>query len=127
MKSGRKAQQITDRELDLMKILWENPDGLLVREIVERHPEPRPHVNTVATLIKILEEKGHVSHTIEGNAFRYHAVTPQKELRNRSMKSLINNFFGNSYKSAVSALVEDEKISVADLHEIIEMIEKRNK
>ena len=127
MKSGRKAQQITDRELDLMKILWESPDGLLVREIVERHPEPRPHVNTVATLIKILEEKGHVSHTIEGNAFRYHAVTPQKELQNRSMKSLINNFFGNSYKSAVSALVEDEKISVADLHEIIEMIEKRNK
>lgn len=127
MKSGRKAQQITDRELDLMKILWENPDGLLVREIVERHPEPLPHVNTVATLIKILEEKGHVSHTIEGNAFRYHALTPQKELRNRSMKSVINNFFGNSYKSAVSALVEDEKISVADLHEIIEMIEKRNK
>lgn len=127
MKSGRKAQQITERELDLMKILWEAPDGLLVREIVERHPEPRPHVNTVATLIKILEEKGHVSHKTEGNAFRYFAVTAKTELRNRSLKTLISDFFGNSYKSAVSALVEDEKLSVEDLQEIIKMIEKRNK
>lgn len=127
MKSGRKPQNITDRELDLLKILWEAPEGLLVREIVERHPDPRPHVNTVATLIKILEEKGHVNHTAEGNAFRYHAITRKEDLRNKSLKAVIGNFFGNSYKSAVSALVADEKITVDELKEIIEMVEKGNK
>ena len=127
MRSGRKPQSITERELELLKILWESPQGLLVREIVERHNEPRPHVNTVATLIKILEEKGHVTHTAEGNAFRYHAVTRKEDLRSKSFKTLIGNFFGNSYKSAVSALVAEEKISVEELKEIIDMIEKGDK
>ncbi len=127
MKSGRKAQSITDRELDLLKILWKAPDGLLVREIVQHHDEPRPHVNTVATLIKILEEKGHVGHTAEGNAFRYYAITLKEDLRERNLKSLIGNFFGNSYKSAVSTLVKEEKITVDELKEIIDMIENNNK
>ena len=126
MKPGRKAQTLTERELPIMKALWEH-GPMFVREIVETYPEPRPHQNTVATLVKILEEKGHVTHEAVGNSHRFQAVTPQRELRNRSLRTVINDFFGNSYKSVVSALVEEEKISVDELRDIIRMIEEKSK
>lgn len=126
MNPGRKPSMLTERELPIMKALW--TDGpLFVREIVERFPEPRPHQNTVATLIKILEEKGHVTHESVGNAFRYSAVTPRSEFRDRSLRSIVSDFFDNSYKNAVSALVEEEKISIDELREIIEIMQRSKK
>lgn len=108
-----------------MKALWAN-GPMLVRQILECYPEPRPHQNTVATLVKILEEKGHVGHEVIGNSHRYYAITPKETVRERSLSALIGDFFDNSYKSVVSSLVGDEKLSVDELKEIIEMIEKRN-
>ena len=126
MKAGRKPQSLTERELPIMKALWEH-GPLFVREIVERYDEPKPHQNTVATLVKILEEKGHVAHEAIGNSFRYYAITPQKEFRERSMRNIIGDFFGNSYKNVVSALIEEEKISIDELREIIDIVERKNK
>lgn len=127
MKAGRKIQGLTQRELDILKILWDeqeaNGGGLFVREIVERHAAPLPHVNTVATQLKILEEKGHVAHESIGGSHRYFPVTRREDVRERSLRSVIADFFGNSYKSAVSALVAEEKISVEELREIIDMVE----
>ncbi|MDE5734155.1 MAG: BlaI/MecI/CopY family transcriptional regulator [Duncaniella sp.] len=126
MKSSRKAGLLTDKELPIMKALWER-GPLFVREILVGYPEPKPHQNTVATLVKILEEKGHVGHEVVGNSHRYYAVTPRSVVRERSLMEVIGNFFNNSYKSVVSALVADEKISVDELKEIIRIVEERNK
>lgn len=109
-----------------MKALWER-GPLFVREILAGYPEPKPHQNTVATLVKILEEKGHVGHEVVGNSHRYYAVTPRSVVCERSLMEVIGNFFNNSYKSVVSALVADEKISVDELKEIIRIVEERNK
>lgn len=135
MKAGRKTQGLTQRELDILKILWDaqdeqssqisatSPAGLFVREIVKRHPKPQPHVNTIATQLKILEEKGHVAHETIGGSHRYYPITQREDVRDRSLRSIISDFFGNSYKSVVSALVAEEKISVEELREIIDMVE----
>lgn len=125
MKAGRPRQILTDRELQLMTILWDNPGGLSVRRIVELHPDPRPHVNSVATILKILEEKGHVSHSTIAGAHIYEAVTARGEAGRRSINSLVSNFFGNSYKNVVSALIDDKCLSVDELKEIIDMIENQ--
>ena len=50
-------------------------------------------------------------------------MAPREQFRDRSLKELVANFFNNSYKSAVSALVEEEKISVDELREIIRLVE----
>jgi len=126
MKSSRRAGLLTDKELPIMNALWER-GPLFVREIVAGYPDPKPHQNTVATLVKILEEKGHVGHEVIGNSHRYFAVTPRQVVRERSLKDVIGNFFNNSYKSVVSALVAEEKISVDELKEIIRIVEERNK
>lgn len=95
--------------------------------MLEAYPEPRPHFNTVATTVRILEEKGYVAHEVLGGSHRFYAVADKNDFRDRSLAEVIRNYFDNSYKSAVSALAEEEKISVDELREIIEIIENRNR
>ena len=125
MKAGRKRQTLTEKESIIMHMLWEH-GPMFVREMVELYPEPRPHVNTVATLVRILEDKGNVSHEVLGTSHRFFAVAKKNDFRDRSIARIIRDYFDNSYKSAVSALAEEEKISVEELREIIDLIESKN-
>ena len=102
---------LTEKETAIMQMLWDR-GPLFVREMVELYPEPKPHFNTVATLVRILEDKGYVGHEKLGNSHRFYAIAQKSD-------------FNNSYKNAVSALVEDEKISVDELKEIISIIESK--
>lgn len=125
MKAGRKRQLLTEKESEIMNILWDH-GPLFVREMLEYYPEPRPHFNTVATTVRILESKGYVDHEVLGTSHRFKAIVERKKLSSRSLADVIRNYFGNSYKMAVSALVEEEKISVDELKEIVDLIEKNN-
>lgn len=125
MKAGRKKQLLTEKEAELMNILWEN-GPLFVREILERYPDPKPHFNTVATTVRILEGKGYVSHEVLGNSHRFFATADKSEFRSKSLTDVIRNYFGNSYKVAVSSLIEEEKISIDEVKEILDFIEKKN-
>lgn len=124
MKAGRKRQVLTEKEAQIMQMLWSR-GPMFVREMVALYPEPKPHVNTVSTTVRILEDKGYVSHEPVGGSHRYYAVARMEDFRERSLTDLVRNYFNNSYKSAVSALVEDEKISVDELREIIDLIERK--
>lgn len=125
MKAGRKRQILTEKESFIMNMLWEH-GPLFVRELVELYSDPRPHFNTVATTVRILEEKGYVAHEVLGPSHRFYAVADKNDFRNRSLADVIRNYFDNSYKSVVSALAEDEKISVEELREIIDLIESKH-
>lgn len=124
MKAGRKRQILTEKEAMIMNMLW-NEGPLFVRDMVERYPEPKPHFNTVSTTVRVLEEKGYVTHEAIGASHRYTACVPKSDFRERSLREMIRNYFDNSYKNVVSALAESEKISVEELREIIDIIESR--
>ncbi len=126
MQAGRKQKLLTEKEAFIMNALW-NKGPLFVREILSLYPEPQPHFNTVATTVRILETKGYVAHEEIGSSHRFYATVRQEDFRERSLADVIKNYFGNSYKNVVSALAEEEKISAADLRDILEMIEKKNK
>ena len=106
-------------------MLWEN-GAMFVREMVELYPEPKPHFNTVSTLVRILEDKGYVGHEVVGTSHRFYAVAKKQDFRDRSLSDVIRDYFDNSYKSVVSALAQEEKISVEELREIIDLVERRN-
>lgn len=126
MKPGRKPQSLTEKELVIMQMLWEH-GPMFVREMLVHYPEPKPHFNTVSTLVRILEDKGHVSHEVVGTSHRYFALACKEDFQKKSFARLVSDYFSNSYKNAVSALVEEEKISVDELREIIDLIESKNK
>ena len=126
MKRGRNKSTLTEKEEQIMQLLWTN-GPLYVKEMVAMYPEPQPHVNTVSTLVRILEQKGLVSHNVVGGSYQYYAVAKLEDFRRSRLGSFIRNYFGNSYVGAVSALVEEEKISVDELRELIEIVERKSK
>lgn len=121
-KKGRKKTDLTPREEEVMQMLWDNGPQF-VRQLVERYPDPRPHFNTVSTVIRGLEDKGYVTHESIGGSYCYRAARPKEEFRDRSLMQLVKGYFNNNYLGAVSALVEEEKVTVDELKELIAMIE----
>lgn len=119
-----RQRTLTAKEEEIMRIFWEH-GPLLIREIVDLLPDPKPHVNTVSTVVRILEQKGAVGHEKEGGSFRYHALLPKESYRRSTLGEMLRNYFDNSCQSMVSTLVEEEKMSVDDLRELIDIIEKK--
>ena len=119
-------KQLTQKEEEIMERMWDH-GPMLVRELQSYYDDPKPHVNTLATLIKILEEKGFLGHkAITARCFQYFARISREEYRGGSLTNVVNKFFGQSYLSAVSALVKSEKVSVEELKELIREVEQNN-
>ena len=114
---------LSKKEEEIMNYFW-NEGPLFIREIVDRMPEPKPHVNTVATFVRSIEAKGWLTREQIGNSYRYSPAVPMEEVREKSMRGLIDRFFNKSYLSFVSALVKEEKISSDELRELLEKIEQ---
>ena len=125
MKSNNK--KLSPKEEAIMDCFWQN-GPMFVREVVECLEDPKPHFNTVSTFIRGLEAKGWLGHEQIGNSYRYFPLVEAAEYRDRSMRGLIDRFFGRSYIGFVSSLVKEEKISTDELRELIDRIEaQRNK
>ncbi len=122
----RKPNKLTEKEAEIMERLW-NEGPQTIRELLAAYPDPKPHFNTISTIVRVLIDKGFVAHVGEKNgAFTYGALVESSELSGSSLARLVKNYFNNSYRSVVSALVDQEKISIDELREIIDMVEKRN-
>lgn len=115
---------LTKKEEEVMGFFWKK-GPLFVREMLEFYDDPKPHFNTVSTFVRGLEEKGYVSHKVYGNTYQYFATVSEEDFGKRSLKNVIGRFFSNSYLNAVSALVEEEDISVEELKKLIESVEKK--
>ena len=116
-------QKLAKREEEYMQVLW-ILEKAFIREIIAELPDPKPHYNTVATIIKILEEKGFVAHESFGNAHRYYPLVNKEDYQQSAVKDMITNYFDNSYKNMVAYFAKEEKISAEELESIIELIKK---
>ncbi len=110
-------KKLAKREEQLMQVLWQL-EKAFVKEIIEELPEPKPHYNTVSTMIRILQKKGFVGHDAVGGSHQYHPLIS----REAYLEDVLDGYYGNSYKSLVAHFAKGEKISPAELEEIIEMI-----
>jgi BlaI family transcriptional regulator, penicillinase repressor len=119
-------ERLTRKEEEAMKILWKARKGF-VKDLVDLHPEPKPHYNTFSTLIRGLEEKGYVGHKAFGKNHQYFPLIKKEEYRKSYMKKVVSDYFGSSYKNVVSFFVDENKIDADDLREIIRLIEKGHK
>lgn len=120
-----KPEKLTRREEELMRCFWER-GALFVRELVALSSDPKPHFNTVSTMVRALEAKGYVAHKAYGSTYQYYPLVSEDEFSRRTLGNVIDRYFENSYLGAVSALVEEEKISVDELRELIDRIERQN-
>lgn len=120
-----KMEKLTRKEEELMQWFWQR-GPLFVRELVALYPDPKPHFNTLSTMTRSLEAKGYLSHNAFGTTYQYFPVVTAEEFRKGSLSQVIDKYFGRSYLGAVSALINEEKISVEELKELIREIETHN-
>ncbi|MFV5692063.1 BlaI/MecI/CopY family transcriptional regulator [Flavobacterium sp. LT1R49] len=117
-------QKLTNKEEEIMHILWKLKKAF-VKEVMAEITEEQPHYNTLSTIVRNLEEKGFVSHNAFGNTHQYYPIVSLEEYRKRFMNTAIDNYFNSSYKNMVSFFAKEEKISAAELREILTMIENQ--
>mgnify|MGYP001777119988 CR=1 FL=1 len=117
---------LTAKEEEVMGYFWEK-GPLFVKQLLEFYEAPRPHFNTLSTIVRGLEEKGYLAHTAYGNTYQYYAIVSADDFKRRTLKGIISKYFNNSYLSVVSSLVKEEKISVEELKRLIEEVEKSDR
>ena len=117
-------QKLTNKEEEIMHILWKL-EKAFVKEVMAEITNEQPHYNTLSTIIRNLEEKGFVSHQAFGNTHQYFPIVTKEAYRKKFMHTAIDNYFNSSYKNMVSFFAKEEKISAAELREILAMIEKK--
>ncbi len=116
--------KLTAKEEEAMLMFWKK-GPMFIRELVAAYPEPKPHFNTLSTVVRGLEEKGYVSHNQFGATHQYYAVLTIEEYRAQSLKKLVGNYFDNSIFSAVSALVASKSLSRDEVNDLLKMVEQQ--
>ena len=116
------AKTLTKAEEQVMQVLWKLGKGFL-KEIIETTPEPRPHSNTIATILKILVEKGFVEYSVHGRNNLYEPLISQAEYGKKSVNQIIKGYFDGSPARLVSQFISDQKLSEAELEQLLQQIQ----
>jgi predicted transcriptional regulator len=118
--------KLTAKEEEVMDLFWKH-GPMFVREMLEYYKDPKPHFNTVSTIVRGLEERGLVTHDAFGKSFRYKAAISREEYSRQSINSLIGKYFNSSPFSMVSSLVKNEELSEKEIRELLKMVEQNKK
>lgn len=117
-------QKLAKREEQIMQALWQIGPAF-IKEIIDELPKPKPHYNTVSTIVRILQDKGFVDHKIYGNTHQFYPLISKEEYQKRALGDVLQKYFDNSYPKMVAYFAKEEKISTAELEEIINMIKNK--
>ncbi|MGN7720892.1 BlaI/MecI/CopY family transcriptional regulator [Chitinophaga sp. 22620] len=114
---------LTKAEEQIMQVLWKLGPSF-VKDMIEEMPEPRPHYNTISTLVKILVEKGFVSFKAYGKSHQYYALITKEEYSHKTVKNLVKGYFEGSFSNMVSFFVKEKDMSVSDLEKLLQQIKQ---
>lgn len=109
-----KINHLTSAEENLMKLFWDL-NSFYLKDVMEKHAEPKPHQNTVSTYLKILVEKGYLATEKEGRIFKYSVVLPIEEYKRFLINELSGNFFDHSGIEMVEYLLNENLLSIENL------------
>ena len=115
-------EKLTNKEEEIMRVLWKLKKAF-VKEIVAELPEPKPHYNTISTVVRNMEEKGFIKYNAFGKSHQYYPAISKEAYKKNFMHKTIQHYFEDSYKNVVSFFAKEEKISISELKEIISIIE----
>jgi BlaI family transcriptional regulator, penicillinase repressor len=126
-KPGSDPTALTRRERQIMDILYRRGRATAT-EVMDDLPGS-PHYSTVRTQLRVLEEKGHVTHEEQGLKYVYVPATPRRAARKSALRHLVDTFFDGSAEQVVAAVLggEGAKLSDEELDRIAELVERAKK
>ena len=117
---------LTKAEEQVMLVLWKLGKGFL-KDIVDLTPEPKPHPNTIATLLKILVEKGFVEFDVQGRNNCYRPLVSKADYGKTSANQLVKGYFEGSAAKLVSQFVNDKALTLQELETLLQQIKSAKK
>ena len=117
---------LTKAEEQVMQAVWKIKEGF-IRDIMDALPAPKPHQNTVATILKILSEKEFIGVKVFGRQHQYYPLVSKDAYSKATMKTLVKSYFGGSFSEAVSFMVKENSISIDDLETLLQQLKKSKK
>ena len=115
--------QFTDRELDLMDVLWKLGSGTVTE--VREHLDDDLAYNTVLSVLRTLEAKGHVRHEGEGRAHRYYATVQRAEAGKSAVSRLLDKVFDGSAEALLTHLMSDRRVTRSRLASMRALLDER--
>jgi len=113
---------LTQAELRLMRVLWERGESAVSDLVAATSAEAPLAYTSVLTTIRILEDKGYVSHRQEGRAFLFTSNIDEAEASRSEVRHVLQRFFGNSRERLLLSLLGDDEISPDELKRLKEAI-----
>ena len=117
----KRPQELTKAELEIMQVIWQK-EKVLVHDVLAELPEPKPAYNTVSTIVRILENKGFVSHKAYGRTYEYFPIVGKEEYTNTYMRIVLDNFFEGSVSRMVNFFSSQKSISLEETDEILKIL-----
>ena len=121
LKVGREKQQLsvpTPAEMRLLQVLWDREEAT-VDEVVNAHPEKeRPNYKTTQTLLRIMEQKGFITHESRGRVFVFRPLVSRKIIDHLSIQALVSRNFRGSASGLLINLLEATPIKKKQLDEL---------
>ncbi len=117
-------QKLGKREEQIMQVVWKLQNAF-VKDIIDELPEPKPHYNTIATMVKILTDKGFLNAEKIGNTYRYTPLISLAEYRQQDVANIKQKYFGNSFSKMITHFAKEENLSNDELDELIRIIKSQ--
>lgn len=117
---------LTKAEEQIMQSIWKLETAFL-KDIIDAQPEPKPHSNTIATIVKILVDKGFVGINQIGRVHQYYPIVTKEEYSSSTIRNLVEGYFEGSFADAVSFMVKQKDISVKELELLLHEMKKSKK
>jgi len=118
-----KIKELTKAEEQVMQILWQLNEAI-VKDIIDKIPEPKPAYNTVSTVVRVLEGKGFIDHKAYGNSHVYFPLISEEKYKKFSLDKIMKNYFDDSYKSLVSFIADEKNLGLKELDELTALIDQ---
>ncbi|MDQ1353935.1 MAG: hypothetical protein QG657_4244 [Acidobacteriota bacterium] len=118
---------LSRRERQIMDVIYELEEATAA-QVLERLPNP-PGYSAVRALLRVLEEKGHLNHKIDGPRYVFIPTLPREEARQTALRHLLDTFFDGSTEKVVAALLDisEEKLSDEDYQRLSQIIANARK
>lgn len=116
---------LTENELDIMNILWEDHPlkvSAILKKLTRR---PRPAYTSLLTVVQAMEKKGYVQHFEEGKAFTYAPVLKKSSFTSMEVRRMAKRLFGGGAGSLAINLVKNEKLSDEEIVELKRLLEEK--
>jgi BlaI family transcriptional regulator, penicillinase repressor len=118
-------EELTKAEEKIMQALWDIEKGFVKDIIAHLEDEPKPQYTTVSTIVRILENKGFVSHIAYGKTHEYFPLVTRAEYRRSNFKRLVTDYFDGSLSNVLSFMVSEEKLDAKEMAALKKFINKQ--